>query len=285
MTASHMAVSMTASHRRTRVARLVLLVVCGAAFLFPVYWMLNTAFKTESETTSVPITWWPQHPTIQNFTDSLNDPQGNILRWTLNSVVTATAQAAIHVVLCTFAAYALARLTFRGRDVWFWFVISSLMLPPVVILIPRYVMMLKLGWIDSYNSLIWVHVASAFGVFLLRQFFISLPRDLEDAARMDGANVFQVIRHVIVPNSVPALVALFVFAYLFSWNDFIWPLFTMHGDMQTLPVGLSTFSTRYAVVYGKMMAATALAALPAIAGFAVAQRYIVQGVTLSGLKE
>jgi multiple sugar transport system permease protein len=259
--------------------------VLAALFLLPAYWMVTTALKPEGEAISIPIDWVPQNPTWDNFQAVLNDPSGDIIRWTVNSLITSSVQAGVHVVLCVLAAYALARLTFPGRDLWFWFIISSLMLPPVVILVPRYVMMLELDWIDTYHPLIWVHVASAFGVFLLRQFFLTIPRELEDAARMDGANTFQVIRHVIVPSSVPAIVTLAVFAFLFSWNDFLWPLFTVHGDTQTLPVGLSKFSSRFVTEYGKLMAATTLTAIPALVGFMFAQRYIVQGITLSGMKD
>jgi len=277
--------STTRSTRTGSIVRVAALIVLTAAFLLPAYWLIATALKPESETITLPLTLAPLHPTLENFKDVLADPSGNVLGWFVNSTITSTAQAAVHVVLCILAAYPLARLTFPGRDAWFWIILSTLMLPPVVLLVPRYVMMLELDWIDTYHPLIWVHVASAFGVFLLRQFFLGIPRDLEDAARLDGANILQVIRHVIVPASVPAIVTLFVFSFLFSWNDFLWPLFTVRGELETLPVGLSKFAGRYATEYGSLMAAAALAALPAVIGFFFAQRYIVQGVTLSGMKD
>lgn len=275
----------TRGRKRSFPFRFILLAIVALLFLFPIYWTIVTALKPSDAATTVPVQWWPANPTWENFQQVLLDPRSDVIRWTFNSVVTSVAQASAHVVICILAAYAFARLSFKGRDTWFWIVLASLMLPPAVILIPRYVLMLELGWIDTFHPLIWPAVSSAFGVFLLRQFFLTIPRDLEDAARIDGANILQVIWHVIIPSSVPALVTLFVFAYLFTWNDFIWPLFTVHGDTSTLPVGLSKYSSQYLTEYGKLMAATVLAALPAIIGFIFAQRYIVQGVTLSGLKE
>lgn len=268
-----------------RLGRYVLLVILAVVFLFPIYWMVTTALKSTGDAVSVPIQWWPLHPTFANFKQVLLDPESDVLLWAFNSAFTAVAQAVVHVTVCTLAAYAFARLQFKGRDVLFWIVLSSLMVPPAVILVPRYVLMLNMNWIDTYNPLIWPAAGSAFGVFLLRQFFLTIPRDLEDAARIDGAGTLRIIWNVIVPTSVPALVTLGVFAYLFTWNDFIWPLFTVHDNFSTLPVGLSVYSSQYQTDYGKLLSATVVAALPALIGFIVAQRYIVQGITLSGLKE
>ena len=264
--------------------RFVLLCVEAFFFLLPIYWMLTTSLKAEADTIALPIQWIPSRPTLQNYFDVLNSPEGSILRWTFNSVVSSLGHALAHVVVCTLAAYPLARMRFPGRDAWFWLIISSLMIPAIVLLIPQYAMMLQIDWIDTYNALIWPAVPSVFGVFLLRQFFLGIPRELEEAARLDGANSLQVLRHVIVPAAVPALVTLGVFSFLYSWNNYVWPLFVVHGDMQTLPVGLGKFSTRYVVEYGKLMAAATIAAVPALIAFFLAQRYIVQGITLTGIK-
>jgi multiple sugar transport system permease protein len=264
--------------------RFVLLCIEAFLFLLPIYWMVSTSVKPEADTIALPIQWIPTRPTLQNYFDVLNSPEGSILRWTFNSIVSSLGHAGAHVIICTLAAYPLARMRFPGRDAWFWFILSSLMLPPIVLLIPQYVMMLQIDWIDTYNALIWPAVPSVFGVFLLRQFFLGIPRELEEAARLDGANVLQVLRHVIVPAAVPALVTLGVFSFLYSWNNYVWPLFVVHGDMQTLPVGLGKFSTRYVVEYGKLMAAATIAAVPALIAFIFAQRYIVQGITLTGIK-
>jgi multiple sugar transport system permease protein len=160
-----------------------------------------------------------------------------------------------------------------------------MMIPGIVTLIPLYVMTLDLGWLDTYHVLIIPFLPGAFGVFMLRQYFLTIPHELEDAARIDGANALRVLRNVILPLSVPALVALAVFTFLFSWNNYLWPLFVVHGDHQTLPVGLATAASRYTTLYGRLMASTALAAIPAVVVYLVAQRYLVQGISLTGIKE
>ena len=267
------------------IGRFVLLCVEALVFLAPVYWMISTSLKPEADTSTLPVHWIPLRWTLENYVAAFTSPDQNVLRWSFNSAFTATVTAVLHVALCVLTAYPLARMRFRGREAWFWFLLSSLMVPSIVTLIPSFIMMIQFNWIDTYHALLWRGLPAVFGVFLLRQFFIGLPRELEEAARLDGANSLQVVRYVIVPSSVPALVTLFVFAFLGSWNDYVWPLFVVHGDMQTLPVGLSSFSSRFSTEYGKLMAATSVASIPVLAVYLFAQRYIAQGLTLSGLKE
>lgn len=266
--------------------RFVVLLILALIFLAPIYWMLSTSFKPESDAISIPVQWIPARPTLDNYTEIINSPDGRLLRWTWNSVFTAFAFTLAHLVLCVLTAYPLARMKFRGREVWFWFILSSLMVPGIVTLIPSYIMMLQFNWIDTYHALIWPGVAGVFGVFLLRQFFIGIPFELEEAARMDGANSLQVIRHVILPLSVPALVSLGVFAFMGSWNNYVWPLYVATApEMQTLPVGITSFSQRYITEYGKLMAGTAIAAIPVLVVYLLAQRYLVSGIALTGMKE
>ncbi|BDP43917.1 hypothetical protein DAETH_38860 (plasmid) [Deinococcus aetherius] len=265
--------------------RTALLLAQALLFLAPLYWMLSTSFKPESDTIAAPVQWVPARPTFENYANILTSPDGNMLRWAFNSLVAALGSTAVHLVICVLAAYALARMTFRGRDAWFWTVLSSLMVPGIVTLIPTYVMMLRLNWIDTYHALLWPGVAGAFGVFLLRQFFLGIPRELEEAARMDGASSLQVLRHVILPLSMPALVTLGVLAFMASWNNYIWPLFVVHGDMQTLPVGITQFTSRYVNEYGKLMAGTAVAGVPLLIAYLFAQRFFEQGIAVTGLKE
>jgi multiple sugar transport system permease protein len=266
--------------------RFVLLVILAIMFLAPIYWMLSTSFKPEADAISTPIQWLPVRPTLENYTEIINSPDGKLLRWTWNSLFTAVAFTLAHLTLCVLTAYPLARLKFKGRETWFWIILSSLMIPGIVTLIPSYIMMLQFNWIDSYHALIWPGVAGVFGVFLLRQFFITIPFELEEAARMDGANSLQVIRHIILPLSVPALVSLGVFAFMGSWNNYVWPLYVATSpDMQTLPVGITSFSQRYVTDYGKLMAGTALAAIPVLVAYLLAQRYLVSGIALTGMKE
>ncbi len=266
--------------------RFGLLLILAIIFLAPIYWMLSTSFKPETDAISIPIQWIPARPTLENYTEILNSPDGNLWRWTFNSVFTALAFTLAHLTLCVLTAYPLARLKFVGRETWFWIILSSLMIPGIVTLIPSYIMMLQLNWIDSYHALIWPGVAGVFGVFMLRQFFTNIPFELEEAARLDGANSLQVIRHVILPLSVPALVSLGVFAFMGSWNNYVWPLYVATSpDMQTLPVGITSFSQRYVTEYGKLMAGTAIAAIPVLIAYLFAQRFLISGIALTGMKD
>ena len=272
--------------RRPRdLPRFVTLCVLALLFLAPLYWMVSTSFKPESDTIASPVQWIPARPTLDNYREILTSPDGNILRWAWNSVFTSLAYTAAHLIVSVLAAYAFARLKFPGRDAWFWTVLSSMMVPGIVTLIPSYVMMIQLNWIDTYHALIWPGISGAFGVFLLRQFFLGIPRELEEAAKLDGAGSLQILWHVVLPLSVPVLVTLSVFAFMGSWNNYVWPLFVVHGDMQTLPVGITSFSSRYTTDYGKLMAGTAIAAIPVLIAYLVAQRYLVEGIAVSGLKE
>ncbi|MFC4639122.1 carbohydrate ABC transporter permease [Deinococcus hohokamensis] len=266
--------------------RFLLLCVLAVLFLAPLYWMISTSLKPEADAIASPVQWWPHRPTLDNYREVLTSPDGNIMRWTWNSLLVAVTFTVGHVLLCALTAYPLARMQFRGRNAWFWFILSSLMIPGIVTLIPHYIMMLNFNWINSYHALIWPGISGVFGVFLLRQFFIAIPRELEEAARLDGANSLQILWRIILPLSVPSLVTLAVFSFMGSWNNFLWPLFTVtEVDKMTLPVGLTTFSQRYVTEYGKLMAATTLAAVPVLIAYLIAQRYLEAGLSTTGLKE
>ncbi|MCR4401628.1 MAG: carbohydrate ABC transporter permease [Firmicutes bacterium] len=269
----------------SQVVRFAGLAILAAAFLAPLYWMISTSIKPESDTVVMPPQWIPTRPTLENYIEVLNSPDASILRWTFNSLFTSFAYTFFYLLLSIFTAYPLARLRFRGRDAWFWFLLSSMMIPGIMFLIPHYMMMMQFNWIDTYHALIWPGISGVFGTFMLRQFFLTIPHELEDAARIDGASRLGIIRHVILPLSVPAIVTLGVFSFMGSWNNYVWPLFVVHGDMLTLPVGVTQFSSRYITEYGKLMAGTAVASLPVLVVFVFAQRYFVEGLTLTGLKE
>jgi len=266
--------------------RFVLLCLLAVVFLAPMYWMIITALKPENDVISTPTQWFPARPTLANFQEVLTSPDGNILRWMWNSFFVASIFTVLHVLLCALTAYPLARMKFPGRDLIFWIILGSMMIPWVVTLIPTYLMMLRFEWINSFHALIWPGIAGAFGVFLLRQFFLALPKELEEAARLDGANSFQVLYKIILPLSVPALVTLGVFAFMGSWNNFIWPFYVVTDvDKLTLPVGVTTFSQRYVTEYGKLMASTAIASVPVLIAYLLAQRYLIAGLSTTGMKE
>lgn len=268
------------------IPRFLLLCVLAVLFLAPVYWMISTSLKPEADAIASPVQWLPVNPTLDNYREILTSPDGNIVRWTWNSLYVALGFTALHVGLCALTAYPLARMRFPGRNAWFWFILSSLMIPGIVTLIPTYIMMLNFDWINSYHALIWPGLSGVFGVFLLRQFFIGIPRELEEAARLDGASSLQILWRIILPLSVPALATLAVFAFMGSWNNFLWPLYTVTDvDKMTLPVGITSFSQRYVTEYGKLMAATTLAAVPALIAYLVAQRFLEAGLSTTGLKE
>ncbi|MFC4453826.1 carbohydrate ABC transporter permease [Deinococcus sonorensis] len=268
------------------IPRFVVLCILAILFLAPVYWMISTSLKPEADTIAQPVQWIPAHPTLSNYQEVLNSPDGDILRWTWNSLYVAALFTVLHLIICVLTAYPLARMRFPGRNGWFWFILSSLMIPGIVTLVPTYLMMIQFNWINSYNSLIWPGIPGVFGVFLLRQFFAGIPRELEEAAHLDGANSWQVLWNVILPLAVPALVTLGVFAFMGSWNNFLWPSFVVTDpEKMTLPVGITTFSQRYVTDYGKLMASTALAAVPVLIAYLVAQRYLVAGLATSGMKE
>ena len=183
------------------------------------------------------------------------------------------------------AAYPLARMRFRGRGVVFGLIVATLFVPPVILIIPNYLIVGDLKWLDTLAAVIVPTAASAFGVFFLRQFFLSLPAELEEAARLDGANLFQIFTRVVLPLSKPALVTLAVLAFLTNWNDFLWPVYVLFSpESQTLPAGLSTLQSANNVRYDLLMAGAVIASLPVLVLYCFAQRFIIEGVARSGLK-
>ncbi len=267
------------------VLRFVLLSLLAVAFLVPIYWMIATSLKTEAAAVAQPVQWWPHEPTFENYRTILQSPNAPFLRWTWNSLFTSTAFALGSVALAVATAYPLSRMRFPGRDTWFWVVLSSMMIPGVIFLIPHYLMMIRFDWINTYHALIWPGLPAAFGVFLMRQFFVSIPREVEEAARIDGANSFQILIYILLPFLTAPMATLALFQFMASWNNYVWPLFGVQGDMQTLPVAITSFSSRYWTAYGKLMAGTAIASVPILIAFLFTQRFFIRGMSLTGLKD
>jgi multiple sugar transport system permease protein len=278
---------------RIDVQRLVLtgaLLALGAIWLLPAIWVLVTSLKPTEHIVRVPPEWIPWPMTGAHYHEVLlsSSRTARIGRAFLNSVVISLGSVAIVLVTAAMAAYPLARMRFPGRDLLFALIVGSLMIPNAVVLVPQYVLTQRLGWLSTYQGLIVPEAAMtfAFGVFLLRQFFLGIPAELEDAARIDGAGAWQIFARVVLPLSQPVLAALAIFAFRSAWNDFLWPLIAVNkAEMFPLPVALALLRGAYASEsYGPIMAGAALSAVPLLIVFVVANRRIVEGVRLSGIK-
>jgi multiple sugar transport system permease protein len=228
----------------------------------------------------------PEDPTTSAFgTLFTGNSQTPVLRWFLNSLLAATGQAMLILAVASMAAYALARMDFPGKRLLFSMIIATLFVPIFTLIIPNFLIIDRLGWLDTLWALIVPGAASAFGVFFLRQFFLGLPRELEEAAVLEGANAWQIFTKVILPLSKPALATLAVISFLTNWNDFIWPIYVLFSPQNfTLPPGLGILQGAYTINYPVIMAGAALASIPALVLFMISQRYVIEGVSRSGLK-
>ena len=279
--------------RRSRVQTLVLTLALGALavlWLAPIVWVMVTSLKVTADIVRLPPEWIPWPMTTEHYQEVLfsSSRTARIGRAFANSLVIALGAVVIVVLTAAMAAYPLARMRFAGRDVVFTLVVGSLMIPNAVVLVPQYVLVQRLGWLSTYQGLIVPEAAMtfAFGVFLLRQFFLTMPGDLEEAARIDGANAWQIFTRIVLPLSQPVLAALAIFAFRSAWNDFLWPLIAVNKpEMFPLPVALALLRSAYSSEsYGPIMAGAALSALPLLVVFIVANQRIVEGVRVSGLK-
>jgi len=267
------------------VLRYTILVVLGLLFLSPLIFMIVTSFKTRGDAGGIPPSWIPNPFTTQAYESILTTQGTPVLRWFTNSLIAALANASLVVTTAAMAAYALARMQFRGRNLVFGAIIATLFVPPVILIIPNYLIVGELRWLNTIVAVIVPTAASAFGVFFLRQFFLSIPDELEEAARLDGANPVQIFLKVVLPLSRPALATLALLALLTNWNDFLWPVYVLFSpEMQTLPAGLSTLQSANAVRYDLLMAGAVIASVPVLILFGFLQRFIIEGVSRSGLK-
>ncbi len=262
----------------------LLLAIVAALIAIPFIWMISSAFKDQIGIYANPPTWVPSPWITDNFTAAWTQvPFGQFF---LNSFKVAGLNTVGQLITCTLAAYAFARLRFPGRDIIFGVYLASLMVPSQVTIIPLYILMKDLGLVDNHASLILPGLWSAFGTFLLRQFFLTIPRELEEAAIIDGAGLMRVLWAVILPLSTSALAALSIFTFNFFWNDFFSPLIFLDTPSNlTLPVGLSLLQGQYAGTSpAVMLAGVCMAVVPVLVVFVIGQRYIVEGITLTVLK-
>lgn len=254
--------------------------------LAPIAWMISTSLKHESAVLSAVPRWIPSPVTFENYIGLFTEAQDfPVLRWLFNSLFISFTVTGLVLLIASTAAYAFARLEFRGRETLFMVVVATMIIPAQVTLIPVFLIVQKLGWFNSYYGLIIPGLAGGFGVFLLRQFFLQIPAELEEAAFMDGATPVAIYWRVILPLAKPALAALAIFTFIGSWNDFAWPLIITNDiNLRTLPIGIMIFQGRYTQEYGLTMAAAAICSVPIILAFLIFQRRITEGIAMTGLK-
>jgi multiple sugar transport system permease protein len=250
--------------------------------LLPFIWMLSTSLKTPAEIFTYPPVWIPSDIAWENYTRTVTImPFG---RFYFNSLVVAAAVTTLQLLVSSLGAFAFARMRFWGRNALFLLYLATLMIPFHVILIPNFIIIRFLGWFDTYQALILPPAFSAFSTFLLRQYFLGLPLELDEAARIDGASSLRIWWQIILPLSSPVMAALTIFTFLNAWNDFLWPLVVTRSlEMRTLPVGLTAFQGQFKVEWHLLMAGAVIAMLPVLIVYILAQRKFVEGITLSGL--
>lgn len=270
--------------RKKRIVRMVLYVVLllgGLGMVFPFVWMIASSMKHAQDIYSLSLI--PPDPTLSNYQTVLDDT--SYPRWFLNSLFVAGMTTASVAFFDSLAGYTLAKFRFPGSTLIFVLILSTLMVPTEMLVIPWFMLSIDLGWTDSYWGIMFPGVISAFGVFLMRQFFSGVPNDLIDAARIDGFSEFRIFWKVAVPLVKPALAALCIFTFLGNWNAYIWPLIVIRSDsMRTLPVGIAFFSSESGSAFHLIMAAAALATIPVIVVFLIFQKQIIKGIVLTGIK-
>ncbi len=269
--------------RRRFLGTYTLLTIGALLMVTPFIWMILTSFQSLSESTRIPPQVIPSTLRWDNYSQVFRTLPFLTFYW--NTFITTIAKTLGQVVLCCTAGYAFARIDFPLKNILFVLLLSVLMVPQQAYVIPRYMMMLNFGWLNTLTALIVPGLASSFGTFLMRQFFLSLPGELEEAATIDGCNHFQVFAKVYLPLAVPGMIALAIFTALWSWNDLMWPLVVNSSPSKMpLSVGLASLQGQYDTNYPIMMAGALLAVWPMIVMFLILQRYFIQGIALTGSK-
>lgn len=268
--------------RKVSTAFVYIVLLIGAIFMiFPFVWMVSTSFKAPMDVFSLQII--PENPTIRNYIRIFQESLFGT--WFLNSLIVATITTISVAFFDTLVGYILAKFTFKGKHFIFIAILSSLMIPTEMLVIPWYIMSTAFGWVDTYWGIMFPGVISAFGIFLMKQFMESIPNDLLDAARIDGMNEFMIFIKIAIPQVWPALSALCIFTFLGNWNAFLWPLIIIESsEIQTLPVGLAYFSGENEDYWEMIMTGATVAVIPLIIVFLFFQRHIIKGITLTGLK-
>jgi multiple sugar transport system permease protein len=271
------------THALARVGLHAVLLTVGILFMLPFAWSISTSLKPMSDLFSVRPGLIPSEVRWENYRDVFDNAP--FLRFYINSIIVTIGRTFGQVAIASLAAFAFSQLRFPGRDLIFMALLAGLMVPDQVLIVPRFIIMRELGWFDTYQGLIVPLVFSSFGVFLLRQYFLGIPRDFHEAAKLEGANPFQVYWHIYLPLAVPALAAFGFLAMLYSWNELLWGLtVTNNSDMRVLSVGIALFQGQHFTNNAVLMAAVNMATIPLLIGFLFFQKRLIEGVALSGLK-
>lgn len=250
----------------------------------PFVWMVSTSFKSGGGIFSYPPKWFPDHPTLEWYKQLFRDV--DFLLHFKNSLIVSITTTFFNLFFCSLAGYAFAKLRFMGRDKIFTFLMATLMVPGQITMIPVFLFLKQLGLLNSYWGLILPGSVGIFGIFLVRQFMMTIPDDLIEAARIDGCSEFRIYWNVILPLCKPVLATLGIFTFMGSWNDFLWPLIVMIGEERyTLPVALANLSGQFATKFGLLMAGAVVVVMPIILIFVFAQKYVIRGIATTGLKE
>jgi multiple sugar transport system permease protein len=257
------------------------LIAFALLWLVPVAWALDTALKPNAET--VNSTWVIHHPTFAAFGRILQ--QTDMLRWYGASLISSTLTAVVTVFTASMAAFALSRLRFRYRNLMFWFILAGIMVPGQVLIVPQFREFESVSLLNTFWAVALPQIPTAIAVFIFKQFFDGLPKDLEEAARVDGAGFFRVYWQIVLPLSRPAVAAVTIFAFVISWNNLLWPLLVLtNPDLMTIPVGLVAVQGSFGIRYADTMASALLGAVPLVAVFLLFQRHIVEGIAGTGIK-
>ncbi len=263
----------------------LILIPASLVAMMPFIWMILATFKTGAEVRQIPPTFLPAAPTFENYRTILTDPKLPLLTFYRNSATISIANVLSTLFTSSLFGYIFAKFSFPGRRALFWFILATMMVPFQVTMIPGYLILVKLGLLNSLWGLILPSAIDAFGIFLIRQFCLSIPNDFLDAARIDGASEWRIYRSIVLPQLGPALATLGMLTFMFNWNAYLWPLIVLtEQNKRTLPIILNWYSTQHSNQLHLTMTASVLVVLPVLVVFLIAQRWIIRGITLTGIK-
>ncbi|MFH5881274.1 MAG: carbohydrate ABC transporter permease [Candidatus Izemoplasmataceae bacterium] len=275
-----------AVEKRKKRLSFTILSIISFFWVMPVIWVISTSFKSEREAVRGELNLIPREFSLEGYRFIFTDDNHNILHYIRNSFIAATGHTLLYLLIASLAAYGYGILRFKGRDKIFWLLISTMMIPAVMNLIPLYSIMIRFEWLNRLQALIIPGLGGIFGIFLLRQFNLTIPRELIESAHIDGANNFQIYLRIILPLTKPALIVVGLFSFMGNWNDYLWPLIVLHDNsVRTLPVGLALMQGTYNIYYARLMAATVVSIIPVLALFLASQRFFIKGITMTGIKQ